>query len=70
MEGSALVKLCNVDNDDNDYIVFVYTTLSLPKCFPTCYLVVCLGLEVLSKVLSDRWLCCAGKGPGHAGSTA
>lgn len=54
MEGSALVKLCNVDNDDNDYIAFVYTTLSLPKCFPTYYLVVWLGLEVLNKVSSDR----------------
>lgn len=51
MEGSAVVKLCNVDNDDNDHILFIYTALSLPKYFPTYYLVVWLGLEVLSKIL-------------------
>lgn len=44
MEGSALVKLCNVDNDDNDYILFVYTALSLPKCFPLLLLSCLLGL--------------------------
>jgi len=63
MEGSTLVKLCNVDDDDNDCILFVYIALSLPKCFPTYYLVVSLGLEVLSKILLDRFLCFVGKKP-------
>ena len=69
MEGSTLVKLCNVDDDDNDCILCEYTALSLPKCFPTYYLVVSLGLEVLSKILLDRFLCFVGKNPGHSGSS-
>ena len=69
MEGSTLVKVCNDDDDDNDCILFVYTALSLAKCFPTYYLVVSLGLEVLSKILLDRFLCFVGKNPGHSGSS-
>lgn len=34
MEGNALVKPHNVDDDDNDCILFVFRALSLPKCFP------------------------------------
>lgn len=54
MEGSALVKPCNVDDDDNDYSLLVYNALLLPQCFPTYYQVVWLALEVFSEILLDR----------------
>lgn len=40
MQGCALVKLHDGVVDDDDYILFVYIAFSLPKCFPTSYLVV------------------------------